>query len=77
MANDLDIAGLRELEAKATNANWACPKEHKDGTVQVYATHNGPLRCCVPVCNTMKDDGKFIVALRNSALDLLALAEIG
>jgi len=68
---------LERLEKAATNANWVSPKAKKDGTCQVYATHNGPLRCCVPVANTTKHDGDFIASLRNACPALLSLARIG
>lgn len=60
------LDALERLEKAATNEPWASPKAKKDGTCQVYATHDGPLRRCVPVANTMKPDGDFIAAIRNA-----------
>jgi len=69
------LAALKELEAKATNAPWVCGKADEDGGAAVYATHQGPLRCCVSVAATSKVDGDFIASARNHLPSLLAIAE--
>ena len=86
--NEIDIAGLRELEAKATKGPWDAFMV--DGnvcytsisahglTILRVETEPGWPECERSFAGFSEiDDASFIAALRNSALDLLALAEIG
>jgi hypothetical protein len=63
---------LAKLAEDATNAPWAAHATREDGTAQVYATHLGFTRQCVPVCETTGKDAAFIAAARAAIPELLA-----
>lgn len=63
---------MAKLADEATNAPWAAHATREDGTAQVYATHLGLTRQCVPVCETTGKDAAFIAAARTAIPELLA-----
>jgi len=63
---------MAKLADEATNAPWAAHATREDGTAQVYATHLGLTRQCVPVCETTGKDAAFIAAARAAIPELLA-----
>jgi hypothetical protein len=63
---------MAKLADEATNAPWAAHATREDGTAQVYATHLGLMRQCVPVCETTGKDAAFIAAARTAVPELLS-----